>query len=254
VSEPPRLGSTAARRRTGPWASPAHSPSTRRHGAPGSTPRRIVRARQPRSDVETITTSVQARLAGGAVPRTPCRRREAHMPPCAQSKLRRDHSPPPVDHLADFLGALVTSRISRCWGDSRPGTPRSPATSSFSGFGRRDDERPLAEAEGAIEIHDALRLRVRGTRCIGRLERKGHGSDGQRPDREIGRAVGWAAGSPFTVRHATLSVRSVAAAADRQRTDGSPFAGDNCSPRTRSAPPWVRESNQPVMEAFRKVC
>src|SRR6266566_1895727 len=74
----------------------------------------------------------------------------------------------------------------------------------LAGLGRRDDERPLAEAEGADEIHDALRLRGAGTRCVGRLERERTVWMDSAQIREIGPPIELASRLTVHRRHATI--------------------------------------------------
>src|SRR6185295_15855523 len=71
-------------------------------------------------------------------------------------------------------------------------------------LGWRDDERALAEAEGTNEIHDALRLRGAGTRCLGRFERQRAVWMDSAQIPEIGASVELASGLTVHRRHATV--------------------------------------------------
>ena len=155
--------------------------------------------------------------------------RGGHVPLVRQVEARGDHfPPPPVDHLADFFRPLVHEQDQQ----NRFGVILGHRLRDrlqhhrFPGFGRRDDQRPLAEAEGADEIDDALRLRGAGTRCLGRLERQRTVWMDSAQIREIGAPVELASRLTVHRRHATIvEDDQIPAAQTGQANGGIAFRG-----------------------------
>src|SRR5205807_8153883 len=92
-----------------------------------------------------------------------------------QVEARRNHfSPPPIDHLADFLRPLVheqdqQDRLGVVLGH---GLGDRLKHHGLAGLGRRDDERALPKSERTDQIHDALRFGGARTRGVGCFERE----------------------------------------------------------------------------------
>src|SRR6266566_1392264 len=145
-----------------------------------------------------------------------------NMPFVRQVEARRDHlAPTPVDHLAHFFGPFVheQNEEGRLRMILRHRLGDRLEHHGLAGLGRRDDERALAEAERANEIHDALCLGRAWTRCLGRLERERTVRMDRAQIREIGPAIQLAGRLAIHCRHAAIVEHNQVAAAEPGEAD-----------------------------------